>query len=241
MIKPVYIVTMPLVALMLASLSRAADQPETRKQLVVAYYRLLAGLLMPAAAGLAVVGAEVMQMLGGTAWIDAGPLLSVLAIGMFGQATILVGVPILAAADRGGRLLSAAIAVAVVLCSAYPIGWSFGRMFNAPSLGVAGGYALAVLFVVAAPYTWFCLRTAGYPVRDVFAALGRPAPAALIMALVVWLAGSWLSVRSPVLRLTILVPLGAIAYGVLARSEVEWMIGQSRKFLAQPFAAKSSA
>jgi PST family polysaccharide transporter len=233
MIKPVYVVITPLIALVLTSLSRSRDQPQTRRQLVVAYYRLLAVLLMPAAAGLIVVGRDVMQLLGGDAWKDAGPLLSVLALGMFGQVMIIVGVPILTAADRGGRLLLAAIAVAIVLCSAYLIGWSCGRQFGEPVLGVAWGYTLAVLPILAVPYTWFCLQTAGYPVADVFAALGRPVLATIVMGFIVWLAGSWLAVTSPAVRLILLVPLGALVYTALARQEIVWMVQQARQLLVE--------
>ena len=166
MIKPVYVVITPLVALVLTSLARAANQPETRQELVVAYYRLLAILLMPAAMGLVVTGSDVMRMLGGAAWADAGPLLSILSLGMFGQAMIILGVPILTAADRGGKLLAAAVVVAVVVCSSYIAGWYFGQQRGEPVLGVAWGYAIAVLGVIAAPYTWFCVRTAGYSLRQ---------------------------------------------------------------------------
>jgi PST family polysaccharide transporter len=241
MIKPVYVVITPLVALMLTSLSRAADQPATRGQLVVAYYRLLAVLLLPAAAGLIVVGDDVMRLLGGAAWSDAGPLLSVLSLGMFGQALVIVGVPILTAAGRGGRLLAAAAVVAVVLCAAYFIGWTCGERFEAPVLGVAWGYALAVLALIAVPYTWFCLRAAGLPLGDVFAALRRPAIAAIVMGGVVWRAGQWLDDATSIMRLAVLIPLGATVYALLARQEIAWLIQQMRHLLVQPLAANNSA
>ena len=240
MIKPVYVVITPLVALVLTSLSRAANQPETREQLVVAYYRLLAVLLMPAAVGLVVTGNDVMQLLGGAAWKDAGPLLSVLAIGMFGQALVIVGVPILAAADRGGRLLAVAGAVAVVLCASYLIGWYYGEQRGEPVLGVAWGYAVAVLVVIAVPYTWFCLRTAGYSLGDVLSALLRPALAAVAMGVAVWLAGNWLPIASPLARLAVLMPLGAILYAALAWKELVWLVTHAQQLLAARFAEAAS-
>jgi PST family polysaccharide transporter len=236
MIKPVYVVITPLVALVLTSLSRAANQPETREQLVVAYYRLLAVLLMPAAVGLVVTGNDVMRLLGGDAWRDAGPMLAVLAIGMFGQALIIVGVPILAAADRGGRLLAAAVAVAVVLCASYLIGWYYGDQQGDPVLGVACGYAIAVIAVIAAPYTWFCLKSAGYSLGNVLSALLRPAWAALAMGVAVWLAGNWLPIASPLARLAVLIPLGAMLYAVLAWQELVWLVAHARQLLAASYA-----
>ncbi|MEX2091284.1 MAG: lipopolysaccharide biosynthesis protein [Pirellulales bacterium] len=236
MIKPVYVVITPLVALVLTSLSRAANQPATRESLVVAYYRLLAVLLMPAAVGLVVTGSDVMQLLGGAAWKDAGPLLSVLSLGMFGQALVIVGVPILAAADRGGRLLAVAGAVAVVLCASYLIGWYYGQQHREPVLGVAWGYAVAVLVVIAAPYTWFCLKSAGYSLGDVLSALHRPALAAVAMGVAVWLAGNWLPIASPLARLAVLMPLGAILYAALAWKELVWLVAHTQQLLAARFA-----
>lgn len=67
MTKPVYVVITPLVALVLTSLARAASQHHTRDELIVAYYRLLAIVLTPAAVGLVVTGSDVMRMLGGDA------------------------------------------------------------------------------------------------------------------------------------------------------------------------------
>jgi PST family polysaccharide transporter len=232
MIKPVYVVITPLVALMMTSLSRASEQPDTRRRLVVAYYRLLAVLLLPVSVGLVVVGEDVMQLLGGPAWREAGPLLSVLSLGMFGQATIIVGVPILTAANRGGRLLAAAMVVAIVLCTAYLAGWWCGEQFGEPTLGVAWGYSFAVLGVLALPYTWFCLRAADYEPRDVLAVLPRPAVAALVMGGAVWIAGRWLPEWSSVARLALLVPLGTFIYASLAQQELKWLINHGREMLA---------
>ena len=106
MIKPVYVVITPLVALVLTSLSRAAEQPATREQLVVAYYRLLAVLLAAGGGGTGGGGQRRDAALGRSGVERLrGRCLSVLAIGMFGQALVILGVPILTAADRGGRLL----------------------------------------------------------------------------------------------------------------------------------------
>jgi PST family polysaccharide transporter len=232
MIKPVYVVITPLVALVLTSLARAANQRETRDELVVAYYRLLAIVLLPASVGLVVTGGDVMQMLGGRAWSDAGPLLSVLAVGMFGQALVIVGVPILTAADEGLKLLAAAALVAVALATAYMAGWATGNARGEPVLGVACGYAIAILGLIAPLYTWFCASTADFSAREVFRSLLRPALAAFAMGALVWLAGRSLPLETPVTRLTVLVPLGALIYAAFAWPELRWLAAHGRQLLA---------
>jgi len=242
MIKPVYVVVTPLIPLVLASLSRAAEQPETRCELVVAYYRLLAVLLLPASAGLVVVGSDVMQLLGGPRWTAAGPLLSVLSFGMFGQALVILGAPVLTAAGRTGRLLAAAILVAIGLSSAYLMGWWWGEQRGQPVLGIALGYAVAILAVIAVPFTRYALRTAHYPALEVFQAMSRPALYAVAMAGIVSAASRGLTlqgVTSPLMRLALLIPLGALTYGVLARQEIAWFIRQVQQLSRD--AAQSAA
>lgn len=224
MIKPVYVVVTPLIALMLASLSRAGNEPQTRDTLVVGYYRFAAVLLLPVSVGLAVVGSDVMLLLGGAAWSQAGPILSVLSIGMIGQTAMILSVPMLTSAGRTDRLCLGAAVVTLVLCPAYLAGWWLGARYGQPTLGVAWGYALAVLLVLMGPYTWFCLTTTESPSRKVASAMARPLIAALVMGLVVWLAGRWLTVELPVWRLAVLVPLGAIVYAALVYKEIAWLV-----------------
>ena len=224
MIKPVWLVTTPLVALMLTSLSRAAADPQARGDLVVAFYRFAAILLLPISVGLVVVGGETMQLLGGAAWTEAGPLLSVLSIGMVGQAAVILSGPVLAAAGRTGRLCLGAAVVAVVMLAAYLVGWWLGQLRGAPTLGIAWGYAVAVLAVVTVPYMWYCFSTTGHSFARLAAAVRRPLLAAIIMGVVVWLCGRWLPVEAPTIRLAVLVPLGGLIYALFAQKEVIWLV-----------------
>jgi O-antigen/teichoic acid export membrane protein len=231
MIKPVYIVVTPLIPLMLASLSRAAGHPETRRQLAISYYRMLAIVLLPASAGLLVVGDDVMRLLGGEAWAAAGPVLAVLSLGLFGQALVIIGGTILTAAGRSDRLFAASLVVAAVLCTAYLAGWWWGERIGAPVLGVAWGYAIAVLGIIAVPFTCFALRTGGYPIRDVVQPMCLSILAAIAMAGVVDAVSEGLTLRgveSPLLRLLVVVPLGALVYLGFTWRHVKWMAAQLR-------------
>jgi PST family polysaccharide transporter len=232
MIKPVYLVATPLIPLMLASLSRAAEHPETRRQLAVSYYRMLAIILLPASAGLAVVGNDVMRLLGGDAWAAAGPVLAVLSLGMCGQALVIVGGPILTAAGRADRLFAASLVVAVVLAAAYLGGWWWGEWIGEPVLGVAWGYAIAILGIIAVPFTCFALKTAGYPIQEVIERFSKPVLVALAMAGIVHLVSSGLTlwgVESPLVRLLVEVPVGALVYAALSWPEMKWIAEQLRQ------------
>ena len=64
------------------------------------------------------------------------------------------------------------------------------------------------------------MRTIGVPVREVLTALVRPAAAAIVMGVMVWLVCSQLAAMRPGLRLAIGVPLGVVVYGGLMWREV---------------------
>ena len=224
MIKPVYLLTTPLTALLLSSLSRASAIPRAQGELLVAYYRLAAVVLLPCSVGLAVVGSDVMRLFGGQKWDEAGPLLTALSVGMFAQAVLILNGYVLTAAGRTGRLLLSSLCIAAVLLSGYLAGAWWATTWGAPAaLGVACGYAVSVLGVLLIPHTVFCVRSAKHSAGEVLATWRRPLQAALVMGAMVWMFGEWLAVTSAPLRLIVLIPLGALLYAALAREELAWL------------------
>lgn len=227
MIKPVYVVTTPLNAVILTSLSRAVGDTAARTELMRAYYRLLAILLFPAGVGLALVGPLVMGVLGGSAWTAAGGLLAVLSLAIPAQGVLHVNVPLLAAAGRTDRLFAASAVLTAVLGAACTAGAVAGRQFGVGPLGVAWGYAGAVAGLIAVPYAVFSLRSANLDPRAVLPVVGRAAAASLAMGLVVGpcrlaaarLPGGWAA-----LELVFLVAVGGAVYAAAARGEIAWLV-----------------
>ncbi len=224
MIKPVYLLSTPLTALMIASLSRAVDQPLLRQELLVGYYRFVSLVLMPASIGLALVSADVMILMGGPGWAAAGPLLKALSLGMLGHAIIIVAGPVLTAAGRTGYLFAASVVLASVLLQGELCGWWIGNRYGQPTLGIAWGASSTIVVALAIPYTITCLRAAGYRVLPVLAAIVRPAQATLVMALFVWMCGQWLSGSPRAVRVAVEIAIGLLVYGVVARSEIGWLM-----------------
>lgn len=250
--KPVALVCTPLTGVMLAGLSRAADQPSTRQTLLVAFYRLAAIVLLPASFGLAVVGGDALQFLGGDRWAGGGPLLQTLALALFGRALIHLAGPIFSASGRTDRLFLGAVAVLVLLTQGYLAGWWFGARHDAAALGVAWGYTLTVGLALAAPYTIYCLRATRFEtrarraqgdehtqaetfadaapvVRPVLRAMAPPLLAALVMGVTVFALRAAL-LQFPTLplaaRLAIEIAAGAAVYTLLARRQIRWAAGQ---------------
>lgn len=227
MAKPVSVVMTPLSGIVLTSLSRARETSQpAQAALLAAFYRAVTIVLWPAGVGLALVGNQAMVVLGGAEWAEAGPILSALSLVILGQGFIQLGVPVLASAGRTDRLFLAALVYAFVLIQAYVAGWWFGVRWGSATLGVASGYTVAVLGVLLVPYTLFCLRSSGFDTWPIFAAMRRPARAALIMGCVVWMFQQLVTSRyslPPLASLASDVAVGVAAYMWLARDEIRWL------------------
>lgn len=230
MMKPVNSLTTPLNRIVLAALSRTADDPASRAVLIAGFYRLLAVVLLPVSAGLALVGDLLVVLLGGTEWAAAGPLLCVLSLAMFGQGLVHLSIPIYAAAGRTRALFVAASFLGGILAVALIAGWQLGIHFGNPTLGIAWAYSLTLL-IVSMPYTACCLGVAGHRLRLLSAALGGPLVATLAMAVAVGLFQGVTRQRFLLplpLQLAAEVALGAAVYTLLARRELRWFVQQIR-------------
>jgi PST family polysaccharide transporter len=232
MMRPGYMVTTPLPGVMLPTLSQAAQDHERFERLLLAFFRLVPILLLPAGIGLTLVADQAMLVLGGPQWADAGLLLAALAPAILVQGFINVSGSVLASVGRADRLCLATTAMAAVLCPGYVAGWYLGRATLhselGATLGVAGAYSLLNLAVIFGPYMLFCLRTVRVPARACCAVLVRPAAAAAGMGLVVGICRIALAhigfPTAPALALE--VALGAATYLLLDRADVRWLLGK---------------
>jgi len=226
--KPVYLATSPLTSVMLSALSRRRSAPAAYARAVGAFYRATALILLPCGAGLCLVAPEVVRVLAGAAWQEAGPILAALAPVIMAQGLLNIAGTVFASAGRADRLFVGSLATLLALLAAYLVGYATGRLANDPILGatrgVALGYTLGTALLLV-PYTWFCLATVGVPWRAVAAAVRRPLLATGGMALAVWAAAEllgWFPQTGAFVRLALLAAVGAAVYGLLARGEIRW-------------------
>jgi O-antigen/teichoic acid export membrane protein len=226
MIKPVYLVTTPLIGLSLSSLSRAVRHPATAQQLVEAFHRVVAIALVPVSFGLALVGDNVMPTLGGDNWRDAGPLLSLLSLGIFAQGVVILNGYVLMASGHARACFFAGLALGIALIAGYLLGWLIGRSLGNPTLGIAGGYAVTITLAGLGPHNWFCLRTAGHRADSVARTWLPAAKASLAMALCVAIVGWVIPDTRPMLRMIVQIVVGLGTYLLLARGELRWLAGR---------------
>jgi len=227
MMKPVNVLLTPLTGVMLAILSRAADNREQYRALLLGFFRFIALLMLPAGVGLAIVAPEAIRVLAGPEWADAGPILAVLAVAILVQGFVAAMGSVFASAGRADRLSAASVAIAAVLCTAFGIGFYLGRQAGDPLLGVAASYSLTMTFVVFPPYLWLALGTVGVRGVDWLRELRPAARGTLVMGLIVaachWLLGDVLQLHDALL-LAVEIPLGVLLYAHFTRREIAWFL-----------------
>lgn len=229
MMKPVYVVSTPLTGILLPALSRATHVPADFAALVRRFFRMTSIVLLPAGIGLMLVASDVMQVMGGNAWLPAGAMLLALAPTILVQGLINISGSVLAAAGRADRLCLGALVTAVVLALACVGGAEWGQVrIHTPagiSLGVAWAYTLASSLVVGVPYLVFVLRTVRVSVPSMARLLGRSVCAAIAMGACV--AGVQAGLRfgevGAVMRLVISTVAGVLTYAMLAKPELLWL------------------
>jgi len=229
MMKPVTLVLSPLTSVMLAVLSRTADDRRQYAELMLGFFRFIALAMLPSAVGLAIVAPEAMRVLGGAKWAAAGPILAVLAAAILVQGFVGAMGSVFASAGKAGRLSLASVLIAVVLCAAFFVGLHLGRAAGRPLLGVALSYTLSMVLVVFPPYLWFALRTVGVRCVDWLRQLRTAARGTLAMGLVVaachWVLGHVLHTPDAVL-LVVEILVGVLCYFLFARREIVWFVRQ---------------
>jgi O-antigen/teichoic acid export membrane protein len=231
MIKPVYLITNPLAGVVISSLAKTSGGSEAHTRLTIAFFRLCALGLFPAAVGLSLVSEDFVLLLGGEKWRDAGLLLKLLAPSIAGIGLTNLAILVLAAHGSGRALLVASGCLLILTLQAAAIGMYFGSRWqpaaDEPAYGAAAGFALAFtvlqVFAWCPPFLWFAFRSAGMAPQRLFVALVPAAVAAVLMGLAVGIL-QWLLPReqlsSPAWRLVIFVGAGVTIYSLVALREI---------------------
>lgn len=234
MMKPIYVLTGPLTGIMLPTLSRARHDPVAYRTLLLSYYRLVAVICLPIGVGLALVARETMAVLGGTQWLDAGPLLSALALSITVQGLINVSGSVLSSVGRADRLFQGGAAMTAALCVGFIAAIRYGQHPSETALAMACSYTL-VMAAIFWPYMWFCFRTVDQPPAALGGQIWPAVRAALGMAICVLACKVGLDRRGVEVgwaRLALLVGTGIVAYVWLAREELRWFVTQLTRLRA---------
>jgi O-antigen/teichoic acid export membrane protein len=232
--RPVYAVIAPVKAIVLPALSRARTDPETFRALLTNFYRMIAVVLVPCGIGLFVVAEDVMRIMAPD-WEGAGLILRALALAITVQGFFDISGSVFSSVGRADLWFAGAIAATLLLVQGYGFGYWLGSSYGppeiGPALGLAWSYTVVGLTALFIPYLYFCLRSVGVPLSGFLVPLRWIIITSVSMGLVTWwLRATLLSQTSlPIAaRLAVTIAAGVLVYGLLARREVRWLLGQFR-------------
>jgi O-antigen/teichoic acid export membrane protein len=162
--------------------------------------------LYPCFVGLGVVAPEVVEVLFGSRWQPSSPYVAVLGFLVLLQAPRLLFTPFLTALGRPRDSLVGLIAEWIFI---FCITWTLGMRSLPWAIAIwVGGECVMVLVS-----SWVLRRVTGYTLSDQFSGILKPLLAALLMAAaVIETRVQFLAALGPVLRLIVLIPLGAGIY-----------------------------
>ena len=227
MMKPVNLVTSPVTGVMLPSLSRAWPDRRLHATIAHGFYLLVAMVLLPAGVGLAIVAPDVMLVLGGEKWQQAGWLLAALAPIIVVQGLINITGSLLISAGNARVLLFASMIILLLQAQAIAVGYLLGGQYLGENpwgqvRGVALGLSLVAVVVIFIPYMFSAFRVVGAEARQMLRQLVMPLLASSAMGMFVYGLGQLTVVQdlSPLVRLPCLVISGMILYAFIARRRI---------------------
>lgn len=189
--------------------STVQDRPDELRKGFLASVRFVELIAVPISLGLLIAADPIVRVVFGEQWLDAIPILRVLAIYAWVYSLGYHVGGFYKAIGRPDILLRLSILTLIIIVPSLLIGSRFGL------LGVAAGHLVAVLIrrVIS---LWLATRFVSVSILDIFGQLRSSLLAALVMAPVT-LAVSYLTTdMNPFLRLALIIPAGAISYlGVL--------------------------
>jgi O-antigen/teichoic acid export membrane protein len=228
---PFWRIAAPLQQVFLPAFSELQNDRERLARLWIRTTRLIAAVAMPALVALVILAPDFVQVVLGSRWEAATPVIQILAwVGLL-QALQALNAEILLALDRSGTLLRFTVVWLVATTGATAIGLHWGI------LGVAACYAVATAFVELLR-AYLTVDALGIPLRRVLVSLRGVAEASVFMAIVLFGLRAGLVAQGvpPALRLVVLVGVGALVYlcscawrAPEVRAEVEGLLARYRK------------
>ncbi len=188
--------------------------------------------LYPCFVGLGSVAPDLVEVLFGRRWLPSSPYVAVLGFLVLMQAPRLLITPVLTALGRPRDPLVGLFAELLFMLA---VTWTLGMT----SLPWAIAIWVASECVLAQVSSWVLRRATGYTVFDQFRGVLRPFFASLVMSAAVIATRLHLPADfGPILRLTLLVPLGAIVFAGAISLLDRQLVGEFREFVRTAFERK---
>jgi O-antigen/teichoic acid export membrane protein len=218
----------PLQRVFSPAFSRIQDQPERIAATWARVARLIAGVSVPALAGLVVVAPDFVPLVLGSHWEAAVPVVQILAWVGIVQAVQVINMDILLARGRSRTMFRFALAVTTAHLIAFAVGLQWGV------IGVAVAYAISTT-LVEPTQTVLAARALNVSPMIFVRAISGVFQAAIGMALAVLVLRGFL-VESGVPaagRLALCIVAGVVVYGLLCLWRAPELLAEVRDLLAR--------
>ena len=239
MLYPVTRFAAPIHQVMFPLLSRVQDDDARVVRIWLRVTRIVAVVVAPMMVGLMVVAPELVDVLLGSKWSAAVPVIQILALAGLVYAVRIPSTSVLLAKGQAGTLFHFSLLSAVVLVTGFALTVSWG--VNAVAMSFAAAFVAMTPLLV-----WLAARTVGGSFRAYAANLvGVTVATAVMAAVVVPLRAALVSAElSPVLVLLATTAAGAVVYlPVCARlvPDLTEELGRARQALRRRQAARRPA
>lgn len=191
---PLQQINSPLWTVAVPALSRLQSEPERFRKY---YNRVSSGIsfiTFPLVMALAAVSEEVLWVVMGPQWTEAGKIFMVLAFAAMWQPLANTRGWVLVSLGRSKRMLQWACITTPLVILSFVVGLQWGP------LGVATGYT-ALCFALVYPANRFMLRDTPIPLRDIFDVIWRPLLLGLAIFGTMWMFKQMTHFASPLWRL----------------------------------------
>jgi len=240
LLLPLQQINAPLASVAIPTLSRLQDDPARYRRYYCNAMSLLAYVATPFIVGMIVLSDEVIAIVLGNQWMEAGRLFRVLAIAALGQPAAAANGWVYISLGRARRLLAWGLISMPIFAAGFVVGLRWG------ALGVAAAYAICAL-ALRVPGWLFAFHGSPIRLRDLAAATWRPT------AISVALLGAMAAVRAAVageallVRLVLPAATGIVTLVLLilmwpqARGDVARLLDTARALRSEPYRAEPGA
>lgn len=198
----------PLNEVAFSAYARVKDDRDGLASGFVASTRLIMLLALPMCLGLAATAQPLIHVMLGDKWLEATPVVRLLALAMPFMTLHVLLAPATNAVGKPGLATRTTALGAVLMPAAFLVGAQFG------STGIAAAWLIAYPLLATFALAW-SLPAIGTTTGAFARALYAPVLAALTMALGVTLLDQAIGTLAPVVRLVALIATGAAIYGAL--------------------------
>jgi O-antigen/teichoic acid export membrane protein len=183
---PIGQITSPITAVAVPALSRLQEDPERYRGFYLKSLRLISYISMPVVAAMWVLSSEIVRLVLGEEWIDAGPIFRILAIAAIWQSVGSTVGWVYTSLGQTRRMFIWACIAAPLIALSFLIGLRWG------AVGVATAYALCCTALLVPQFS-FAVKYSPISVRDVFLSMRYPFAASILVGLAMSIAHAYLA------------------------------------------------